>query len=459
MSFDLVIRGGTVATATETFQADVGITNGKIAALGDNLTGSDVIDAAGKLVLPGGIESHCHIAQETSSGLLTVDDYRTGSISAAFGGNTTIIPFAAQMKGQSIADVLRVYDERASISVLDYGYHLIVTDTSVPNFREDMLAAFARGVTSFKVFLTYDIRLTDEQFLDVLEVGREAGALTMVHAENHGMIDRLRTQFGAEGKLSPIYHARSRPPEAEAEAISRAIRLARFAGAPLFIVHVSTAEGAAEVARARNAGQALHAETCPQYLFLTDEELKRPDGQKFICSPPIRDEATQEALWKALQTGVLEMSSSDHSASRYDETGKLLHDGGRDFRKVPNGMPGIEARLPLMFSEGVAKGRISVNQFVALTSANAARIFGLAGRKGTIAPGADADIAIWDPQATWVMRDADTHDAVDYTPFDGKEITGRPETMLQRGRTLIADKTLLAAPGDGQFLHRARYGA
>ncbi|MEM1300439.1 MAG: dihydropyrimidinase [Pseudomonadota bacterium] len=458
MSFDLVIRGGTVSTATDTFRADVGIAGGKVAALGDGLTGEETIDATGKLVLPGGIESHCHIAQESSTGMMTADDYRTGSISAAFGGHTTIIPFAAQRPGQSIADVLRAYDERAATSVLDYGYHLIVSDTSVHDFREDMGKAFDRGVTSFKVFMTYDIRLTDESFLDVLDFAAGAGALTMVHAENHGMIDRLRARFGEEGKLAPIYHAHSRPEAAEAEAISRAIRLARFAGAPLFIVHVSSAEGVAEVARARAAGQPLHAETCPQYLFLREEHLAREDGQKFICSPPLRDDVTAEALWQGLATGILEMSTSDHSPSNYDETGKL-RDGGKDFRKVPNGLPGIEARLPLMFSEGVVKGRISLQQFVALTSTNAARIFGLVGRKGTIAPGADADMAIWDPEETWTMSQENSHHAVNYTPFEGFEITGRPKTIIQRGNILISDDTLHATPGDGQFLERARYAA
>ena len=262
----------------------------------------------------------------------------------------------------------------------------------------------------------------------------------------------------AHRKLAPKYHALSRPAEAEAEAISRAIRLARFANAPLFIVHVSSAEGMAEVARARQAGQALHAETCPQYLFLTADDLERDEGGKYICSPPLRDVATQEALWRGLTNGTLEMSSSDHAPYRYDETGKLAK-GGTDFRSIANGMPGIEARLPLMFSEGVAKGRISVNQFVALTSANSARIFGLAGRKGTIAVGADADIAIWDPEARWVMRHEDMHDAMDYCPFEGMQILGRPETMIQRGRVLVQDGALLASPGDGQFLHRARYGA
>ncbi|MEM0987617.1 MAG: dihydropyrimidinase [Pseudomonadota bacterium] len=456
MTQELVIKGGMVATAEAVFMADIAVSSGKIAAIGDGLVGAEVIDATGKLVLPGGIESHCHLAQESSTGMMTADGYESGSISAAFGGNTTIIPFAAQLKGQPISAVLPTYDARAATSVLDYGYHLIVSDTSVPNFREDMLAVFDRGVTSFKVFLTYDIRLSDDQLLDVLEIGRDAGALTMVHAENNAMIDRLRAEYGAEGKLTPPYHTLSRPEQAEAEAISRAIRLARFAGAPLFIVHVSSVDGLAEIAAARAKGQALHAETCPQYLFLTDEALSRPEGGKYICSPPLRSATTQAALWQGLQTGVLDMSSSDHAPYRYDETGKLAN-GGDDFRKIANGMPGIELRLPLMF-QAVHDGRLTLQQFVAMISSNAARIFGLQGRKGTIAPGADADLAIWDPNLSWTVKHGDMHDAMDYTPFEGKELTGKPETMIQRGHIIVADGQLVAAPGDGDFLHRARFG-
>ena len=456
MTHDLVIRGGTVATATDTFQADVGIRGGRIATLGTDLDGSEILDATGKLVLPGGVESHCHIAQESSTGMMTADDYRTGSISAAFGGNTTIIPFAAQLKGQPVADVVNVYDQRAAISVLDYGYHLIVTDTSVPDFRADMLAAFARGITSFKVFLTYDIALTDEQFLDVLEVARDAGALTMVHAENNALVNWMRNRLGDTGHVAPKFHAPSRPVAAEAEAISRAIRLARFLDAPLLIVHVSTPEGMAEVATARAEGAKVFGETCPQYLFLTADDLERPDGTKFICSPPLRDRATQEALWRGLQTGVFDLYSSDHAPYRNDATGKLANGGG-DFRKVANGMPGIELRLPLLFSEGVVKGRISLNQFVALTSTNAARLFGAHPYKGTIAIGSDADIAIWDPDAEWTVRHAELHDNMDYSPMEGLAMTGQVETVIQRGNFIVRDRTLTASPGDGQFLHRADF--
>ncbi len=280
MVFDLVIQGGTIATATDTFQTDVGVQDGKVAALGEGLQGSEIIDATGKLVLPGGVETHCHIAQENSNGQMTADDYKSGSTSAAFGGNTTIVPFAAQLKGQPIADVIRVYDERASVSVLDYGYHLIVTDTSVANFREDMLAAFARGITSFKVFLTYDIRLTDDQFLDVLDVAREAGALTMVHCENNAMIDRRRAACGRDGNLTPRWHAWSRPPEAEAEAIAAAGSKPSAAGpAPL----IDDLRGW-RASKAKAAGVPTHV-ICDDRLLQAIAEA-RPDSRAQLAALP-----------------------------------------------------------------------------------------------------------------------------------------------------------------------------
>ena len=438
MTHDLVIRGGRLTDASSVFEADIGIRDGKIATLGTGLDGAEVIDARGRIVVPGGIESHCHIAQEGSTGMMTADDYRTGSISAAFGGNTTIIPFAAQARGQSIDDVLATYDARAEISVLDFSYHLIVTDTAIDGFREQLLAAFDRGVTSFKVFLTYGIALTDEEFLDVLEVARDAGALTMVHAENNALVNWMRRRMGEKGHLEPKFHAPSRPVASEKEAIHRAVTLAGYLDAPLLIVHVSTPEGMAEVARARAAGAAIYGETCPQYLFLTAEDLDRPDGSKFICSPPLRDRATQQVLWRGLQTGVFDLYSSDHAPYRNDATGKLA-DGGGDFRTVANGMPGIELRLPLLFSEGVVKGRITLPQFVQFSAANAARLFGLHSQKGSLAIGADADLAIWDPDTRWTVRHGDMHDAMDYSPFEGREMTGRVVTTIQRGRLVTRE--------------------
>ncbi|MEM7667791.1 MAG: dihydropyrimidinase [Pseudomonadota bacterium] len=453
--FDLVIRGGKVATAESTFVADIAIRNGRIAAIGHDFDGSDTIDASGKIVMPGGIEAHCHIAQESGMGLMCSDDYRSGSISAAFGGNASFVPFAAQRKGWGILETLDIYDGRAApMSVIDYGYHLIVSDPTEEALAE-LPRAFDRGVTSFKVFMTYDIALDDRQFLDILALAKAHGGLTMVHAENKQMISWMTDRLIASGHTAPRYHAPSRPAGAEEEAINRAISLARLVDAPLFIVHVSTPGGADAVRRARAEGARIFAETCPQYLFLTREDLDRPgmEGAKFICSPPVRDRETQEVLWHHIQTGTFEVVSSDHAPFRADETGKFH--AGRDipFNKIANGMPGIEMRLPLLFSEGVIGGRISLSQFVALSATNAARTYGMLPRKGLIAPGADADIAIWDPDEEWVA--GEMHDNMDYNPFEGHRLTGRPITVLSRGRRVVDQGELIAAPGDGVFIPRA----
>lgn len=460
MSYDLVIRGGTVATASDTFRADIGITGGRIVALGEDLHAVDVIDASGKLVLPGGIEAHCHIAQESATGGMTADDYRTGSISAAFGGNSCFVPFAAQHRGMGVSETLDLYDSRAQgASVIDYGYHLIVADPTEKVLKEELPAAFARGVTSFKVFMTYDLmRIDDAQFLDILSIAKANGALTMVHAENSGIIKWISDRLIAAGHTAPRYHAISHPAAAEIEAINRAITLARFLDAPLLIVHVSTPEGADLVAQARLDGAKILAETCPQYLFLTRDDLDRPgmEGAKFMCSPPLRDTATQEALWRHLQAGTFSVFSSDHAPYRFDASGKLAKGPEATFKQIANGMPGIALRLPLLFSEGVRKGRISLNQFVALGSSNAARIYGMHQAKGRLAVGADADIAIWDPEETRTVTAEDQHDAMDYTPFEGRELTGWPVTVLSRGERVIEDGRLVAEPGRGRFIARAR---
>jgi dihydropyrimidinase len=455
--YDLVIRGGTVATASDTFAADVAIRDGRIVALADALpTDGDVIDASGKLVLPGGIEAHCHIAQESGMGLMAADDYETGSISAAFGGNTCFVPFAAQHRGMTIRETLDLYDSRAAPkSVIDYSYHLIVTDPTELALMKELPEAFARGITSFKVFMTYDLsKIDDGQFLDILTCAKENGALTMVHAENNEMIKWMSERLLAAGHVEPRYHAPSHPALAEEEAINRAISLARFVDAPLLIVHVSTPGGAQIVRDARNNGAKIFGETCPQYLFLTRDDLDRPgkEGAKFICSPPLRDAATQEALWGHVQTGALQLVSSDHAPYRFDETGKFHAGEDASFKQIANGMPGIEMRLPLLFSEGVNKGRITVNQFVALSSTNAARIYGMHPAKGTIAIGSDADIAIWDPEEARVA--GEMHDAMDYNPFAGREVKGWPVTVLSRGRRVVDQGTLLANPGDGKFVAR-----
>ena len=459
MNLDLAIRGGTIATASDTFRADVGIRDGRVVAIAEALDAPDVIDATGKLVLPGGIEAHCHIAQESATGGMTADDYRTGSISAAFGGNSCIIPFAAQHRGMGVTETLDLYDSHAQgASVIDYSYHLIVADPTEAALRDELPAAFTRGVTSFKVFMTYDLmRIGDAQFLDILSVAKAHGALTMVHAENAGIIDWISRRLVAAGHTAPRYHAISHPAAAEAEAVNRAIALARFVDAALLIVHVSTPEGANLVARARLEGARIFGETCPQYLFFTRDDLDQPgmEGAKFICSPPLRDAAAQEALWRHLQAGTFSVFSSDHAPYRYDETGKLAHGPDAPFKAIPNGMPGIALRLPLLFSEGVRRGRITLQQFVALGSTNAAKLYGIPG-KGTIAVGSDADIAIWDPQETRTVRAEDQHDAMDYTPFEDRELTGWPVTLLSRGERVVESGRLVVEPGRGRFVKRAR---
>jgi len=464
LQYDLIIKGGTVATASDTFASDIGVKDGRIVALAENLEGAtQVVDAAGKLVLPGGIESHCHIEQESASGGMTSDDYYSGSVSAAFGGNTTFIPFAAQHRGQTIADVLNLYHDRAGPkSVIDYSYHLIVTDPTERVLKEELPQAFEAGITSFKVFMTYDkMIVTDEMMLDILVTAKEHGALTMVHAENNAMIKWMVGRLIERGYDAARYHAVSHPAAAEIEAINRGVRLASFVDAPLLIVHVSTDEGANIVARARLEGQKIFGETCPHYLCLTAQDLDRPgaEGAKYCCSPPLRDEATQTALWRHLQAGTFQLFSSDHAPYRFDETGKLSNGPNPPFNKVANGMPGIELRAPLLFSEGVRKGRISLNAFVALTSTNAAKMFGLHPRKGTIAIGADADLAIWDPDLTRTVSAAGMHDNMDYTPFDGVQLQGWPVTMISRGEVIVEGGELKAKRGRGQFLKRAPFDA
>lgn len=455
--YDLVIKNGTIVTAADTYSAEIGIKDGKIATIGTGLEASDTIDATGKLVLPGGIEAHCHIAQESATGGMTADDYRSGSISAAFGGNSCFVPFAAQHRNMGVIETLDLYDSRAQgASVIDYGYHLIVADPTEKVLAEELPEAFRRGVTSFKVFMTYDLmKIDDRQFLDILSIAKENGALTMVHAENSGMIAWMSERLVEAGHTQPRYHAVSHPSLAESEAINRAISLAKLVDAPLLIVHVSTPEGAALVSDARMAGAKIFGETCAQYLFLTRDDLDRPgmEGAKFMCSPPLRDSATQEALWRHLQAGTFSVFSSDHAPYRFDESGKLAKGPNATFKQIANGMPGIALRLPLLFSEGVAKGRITLQQFAALSASNAAKLYGLSS-KGSIAIGMDADIAIWDPKESRTVKVEDQHDNMDYTPFEGWTVTGWPVTVLTRGARVIDGGALVAEPGHGQYVAR-----
>jgi dihydropyrimidinase len=457
--FDLIIKGGTVATASDTFLSDVAVRDGRVAALGFGLGSADrEIDANGMLVLPGGIDAHCHIEQESSTMLMTADDFYSGSVSAAFGGNTTFIPFAAQHRGQKLRDVVKIAHERAGPkSVIDFAFHLIISDPTEHVLGQELPALIKDGYSSFKVYMTYEmLKIDDHQMLDVLSLARRHGAMTMVHAENNDVINWLSERLLNKGHVEPKYHAVSHNAIAESEASRRAIDLARLADAKLLIVHVSAPEAAHAILKARNRGLPIYGETCPQYLFLTAEDLDRDgmEGAKFCCSPPPRDKAGQEAIWLGLTNGTFQVFSSDHAPYRYDETGKFSAGPTPTFKKIANGVPGIETRMPLLFSEGVGKGRLNLNQFVALTSTNAAKIYGLHPRKGTIAIGSDADIAIWDPDWKRTITQSMLHDNMDYTPYEGMDITGWPRTVINQGRVVVENETLQVERGSGMFLER-----
>ena len=457
--FDLLVCGGTVVTAGDTFNADIAVRDGRIVALGHDLgSAKHTLDAKGQLVLPGGIDAHCHIEQESSGKIMTADDFYSGSVSAAFGGTTTIMPFAAQHRGESLREVVKRTHERADPkTVIDYGLHLILSDPNEQVMGQELPGLIMDGYSSFKVYLTYEnLKIDDRQMLEVLSLARRHGAMTMVHAENDDVIAWVSERLLARGYTAPKYHAISHPRIAESEASRRAIDLARMVDARMLIVHVSEPEAAAAILAARNAGLQIFGETCPQYLFLTAEDLDREglEGAKFCCSPPPRDKAAQEAIWKGLKNGTFQVFSSDHAPYRFDPSGKLSAGPNPTFRQIANGVPGLEVRMPLLFSEGVGKGRLSVNEFVALTATNAAKIYGLHPRKGTIAVGSDADLAIWDPNWTREIREDMLHDNVDYTPYEGRIVTGWPRTVISRGRIVVADEQLQVERGSGQFLER-----
>ena len=455
---DLVIRGGRIATAADVFDADIGIRGGRIVALGHDLgAASEEIDATGKLVLPGGVDAHCHFDQPSSDGSVMADDFDSGPRSAAFGGTTTVIPFACQQKGQTLRAAVDDYHRRADgKSVIDYAFHLIVTDPTPQVLGQELPALIREGYTSFKIYTTYDdLKLNDRQIIEVLALAKREGALTMIHAENSDAIAWLTEALEQAGQTAPRFHADARPAIAEREATHRAISLAEIVDVPMLVVHVSGGEAMDQIAAARAKGLRVFAETCPQYILLTADDLDLDgfEGAKHICSPPPRDSASQQSVWRGLANGTFQVFSSDHAPFKFDSaTGKKLCGGGASFTHVPNGIPGVETRLPLLFSEGVGKGRISLNQFVALTATNPARLYGLYPRKGTIAVGADADIAIWDAEREVTIRNELLHHNVDYTPYEGRTITGWPEIVLSRGKTVVRGERLYAESGRGQFL-------
>jgi dihydropyrimidinase len=458
MSLDLVIRHADVATASERFRADLGIRDGRIVAIGEGLpAGRDEFDAAGRLVTPGGIDAHCHLDQPMTDGSKMADDFVTGTRSAACGGTTTVIPFACQLKGQRLVDAVADYHGRAEgKAAIDYAFHLIVSDPTPQLLHDELPRLVAEGCTSLKLYMTYDdLKLNDRQILDLLAVARREGAFTMIHAENADCIAWLTEQLVGAGLTAPRYHAHARPMLLEREATHRAIALAELADVPVLIVHVSGREAVAQIREAQGLGLKVYAETCPQYLLLTEDDLDGDgfEGAKCICSPPPRDKANQQVIWNALDNGTFQVLSSDHAPFAYaGPQGKAVAGTDAPFTKVPNGIPGLETRLPLLMTHGVMAGRIDIHTFVALTSTNPARLYGLFPRKGTIAIGADADLVVWDTDLDTVVRNERLHHAVDYTPYEGQPLKAWPRLTLSRGAVVWREGQYLGRAGHGRYL-------
>jgi dihydropyrimidinase len=457
----ILIKGGHVITATDDYVADVFVEDERISLIGESLDqpADKVIDATGKYVLPGGVDPHTHLDMPFG-GTVTIDDVESGQTSAAFGGTTTHVDFIIQPQGSSFADALDEWRGKANgKQVIDMGYHMAVTDLKEGGTLEELASLPDQGITSYKLFMAYKgaLMVDDETLFKTMQVAADTGALVMVHAENGDAIDVLVKEALAAGHTEPKYHALTRPPETEGEATNRAIQLARVAGSPLYVVHVSCAESVEPIQLAREKGWDVWGETCTQYFFIDYTFLERPnfEGAKYVYTPPPRDKANQDVLWNAVRTDKLSAISTDHCAFRWDGQKTIGRD---DFSKIPNGGPGLENRLQMIHEFGVRAGRISLNRMVELLSTNPAKLFGLYPRKGTIAVGSDADIVVFDPEKRQTISASTHHSKSDYSLFEGTEVTGTPEVVLLRGNVLIEDGELVAQPGIGQFVARAKFG-
>jgi dihydropyrimidinase len=456
-----LIKNGTVVTADRSFPADILIDGEKIRDIAPSLPAEQagrVIDAAGMLLLPGGIDVHTHLDMPFG-GTTSCDDFETGTRAAAFGGTTTLIDFAIQPKGTKMRDALDIWwkkaDGRASI---DYGLHMIVTDLGEAGL-EDMDSLVAEGVASFKLFMAYPgvLMVDDATIFQALSRTAKNGALICMHAENGGVIDVIVRRALAEGKTAPIHHALTRPVTAEAEAVHRAIAMAEIAEVPVYIVHLSSEDALNQVREARDRGLPAFAETCPQYLLLNIDEMNRPgfESAKYVFTPPLREKHHPPKLWDGLKHDHLQVVSTDHCPFCFADQKSL---GKDDFTKIPNGGPGVENRLQLLYHHGVNLGRLSLNRFVELVATTPAKLFGLYPRKGTLAPGSDADIVIWDPQADHTISASTHHMRVDYSMFEGFKVKGNAKLVMSRGEVLVDNGKYSGRPGRGQFLKRAARG-
>lgn len=457
----LLIKNGRIITAEQDYTADIFIEKDKITTIGTslNIQADKIIDAKGKYVIPGGIDVHTHLDMPFG-GTTSSDDFETGTRAAAFGGTTSIVDFATQPKGKSMREGLDIWRQKAEgKATIDYGFHMIITD--LPDERiPEMDEMVAEGVTSFKLFLAYPnvLMVDDATIFKALKQSSKNGGLVCMHAENGMVIDNIVKETVAKGNLSPLYHALSRPAAAEGESTNRAIALAEMAGTPIYIVHLTCNDALEKVVNARDKGQRVFAETCPQYLYLSIEDIAKPnfEGAKYVFSPPVREKWNQEKLWSGLQKNDLQVVSTDHCPFNFVGQKEL---GKNDFTKIPNGGPGLENRLHLMFQGGVNEKRISLNRWVELTSTNPSKIFGMYPQKGTIAPGSDADVVIWDPNKELTISAKSHHMRVDYSMFEGKKVKGDAETVISRGEVIVENKKFLGKAGRGNYIKRNTYGS
>jgi dihydropyrimidinase len=454
-----LIRGGTVVTATETTVADVVIEDEKVAAIGTGMSveADTVIDATGRYVMPGGVDVHTHM-ELPFGGSFCSDDFETGTRAAAFGGTTTIVDFAVQDYGEGLRQGLDRWFDKAKIACTDYGLHMIVREVNDQVLKE-MDELVGEGITSFKLFMAYPgvFMLDDASIFQAMTRAADSGALIMMHAENGGPIDVLVHRYLEQGKTEPVNHGLTRPPVMEGEAVHRVFKLAELAGTPAYIVHLSSRDALNAVREARDRGMPAFAETCPQYLYLSLDDLARPgfEGAKFVCSPPLRTADHQEDLWTGLQGGDLQVVSTDHAPFNYIGQKDL---GKDDFSKIPNGLPSVEDRFTLLYG-GVEAGRIGLNRFVELVATAPAKMFGLYPKKGTIAPGSDADIVVFDPRMERTISAETQHMRVDYSCYEGRKVRGLPEVVLQRGHVLVRDGGFHGKAGQGRFIPRSRITA
>jgi len=456
-TIDLVIREGRVVTPNGLVEGDLGIAEHRIVSIGTPVSSAKVeIAAQGRLVMPGGVDTHAHIEQMSGMGQWNADTFESATRSAAMGGTTSVISFAAQSKGESLSQTVADYAARAARgAMIDHAFHITLTDTDAPGFDADLGVLIAAGHRSLKVFTTYNIQLSDAEILKIFALAHRHGAIVCVHAENDAIIAQSKAALIAAGRTAPRDHALSRPRMAEIEAVERICRFAEYLDQPVMLFHISTAEGAAAIRAAKVRGAPVWAETCPHYLFMTAEVLDRPglEGAKWMCSPPQRTKADQDALWTALQDGTLSLVSSDHAPYRFDETGKLAAGPNAGFHQIANGLPGLETRLPLMFDAMVSGGRGGPEAFAQMTATTPARLFGLP-NKGAVAVGMDADLVIWDPVRQVTYGADDLHDNVGYNPWQGRTVTGWPEQVILRGKTIVRDGRFLATPGSGVWIGR-----